>query len=122
MSVTFPPVFRSALCATPFIRSSAASSAAELGENIVVQGGTFLNNAVLRSFEREIGHNVIRPEISGLMGAFGASLYAKALEKTEGSTILSPEALRGFTHKTTNAVCHGCTNNCRLTVNIFPAA
>lgn len=97
-----------------------ASSAAELGENIVVQGGTFLNNAVLRSFEREIGHNVIRPEISGLMGAFGASLYAKALEKTEGSTILSPEALKGFTHKTTNAVCHGCTNNCRLTVNIFP--
>ena len=97
-----------------------ASSAAELGENIVVQGGTFLNNAVLRSFEREIGHNVIRPEISGLMGAFGASLYAKALEKKEGSTLISPEALKGFTHKTTNAVCHGCTNNCRLTVNIFP--
>ena len=97
-----------------------ASSAAELGENIVVQGGTFLNNAVLRSFEREIGHNVIRPEISGLMGAFGASLYAKALEKKEGSTLISPEALKSFTHKTTNAVCHGCTNNCRLTVNIFP--
>ena len=97
-----------------------ASSAAELGENIVVQGGTFLNNAVLRSFEREIGHNVIRPEISGLMGAFGASLYAKALEKKEGSTLISPEALKGFTHKTSNAVCHGCTNNCRLTVNIFP--
>lgn len=97
-----------------------ASSAAELGENIVVQGGTFLNNAVLRSFEREIGHNVIRPEISGLMGAFGASLYAKALEKKEGSTLISPEALKSFTHKTANAVCHGCTNNCRLTVNIFP--
>ena len=97
-----------------------ASSAAELGENIVVQGGTFLNNAVLRSFEREIGHNVIRPEISGLMGAFGASLYAKALEKKEGSTLILPEALKSFTHKTTNAVCHGCTNNCRLTVNIFP--
>lgn len=96
-----------------------ASSAAELGENIVVQGGTFLNNAVLRSFEREIGHNVIRPEISGLMGAFGASLYAKALEKKEGSTLISREALKEFTHKTTNAVCHGCTNNCRLTVNIF---
>ena len=97
-----------------------ASSAAELGENIDVQGGTFLNNAVLRSFEREIGHNVIRPEISGLMGAFGASLYAKALEKKEGSTLILPEALKSFTHKTTNAVCHGCTNNCRLTVNIFP--
>lgn len=96
-----------------------ASSAAELGENIVVQGGTFLNNAVLRSFEREIGHNVIRPEISGLMGAFGASLYARTFEKPEGSSIISPQALQSFTHKTTNAVCHGCTNNCRLTVNIF---
>lgn len=96
-----------------------ASSAAELGENIVVQGGTFLNNAVLRSFERELGHDVIRPEISGLMGAFGASLYAKTFEKTEGSTIISPQALQDFTHKTTNAVCHGCTNSCRLTVNSF---
>lgn len=96
-----------------------ASSAAELGENIVVQGGTFLNNAVLRSFEREIGHNVIRPEISGLMGAFGASLYARTFEKPEGSSIISSQALQSFTHKTTNAVCHGCTNNCRLTVNIF---
>ncbi len=96
-----------------------ASNAAELGENIVVQGGTFLNNAVLRSFEREIGHDVIRPEISGLMGAFGAALYAKSLEKQSGSTIISAADLKEFTHKTAAAVCHGCTNNCRLTVNTF---
>ena len=96
-----------------------ASSASELGENIVVQGGTFLNNAVLRSFERELGHDVIRPEIAGLMGAFGAALYAKEREKKEGSAILDKDAVAAFTHKTAGAVCHGCTNNCRLTVNTF---
>ncbi len=96
-----------------------ASSAAELGENIVVQGGTFLNNAVLRSFEREIGHDVIRPEISGLMGAFGASLYAKAMEKENGSEIIDAQSLRSFEHKAVGAVCKGCTNNCHLTVNTF---
>lgn len=96
-----------------------ASSASELGENIVVQGGTFLNNAVLRSFEREIGHNVIRPEISGLMGAFGAALYAKGLEKESGSTIISAHDLVNFTHNAQGITCHGCTNNCNLTVNTF---
>ena len=96
-----------------------AGSAAELGENIVVQGGTFLNNAVLRSFEREIGHDVVRPEISGLMGAFGASLYAKSLETETGSTLISKTALAEFSHTASNAVCRGCTNNCRLTVNTF---
>ncbi len=96
-----------------------ASSASELGENIVVQGGTFLNNAVLRSFERELGHDVIRPEISGLMGAFGASLYAKAMEKAEGSTIISVEDLKNFTHKAVGTTCKSCTNNCHLTVNTF---
>ena len=96
-----------------------ASNAAELGENIVVQGGTFLNNAVLRAFEREIGREVVRPEIAGLMGAFGAALYAKNKEKPDGSAILLPEALAAFTHKTVAAVCSGCTNHCRLTVNLF---
>ncbi len=96
-----------------------ASSAAELGENIVVQGGTFLNNAVLRNFERELGHEVIRPEIAGLMGAFGAALYAKGVEKPEGSSSLGPEELAHFSHKVNAAVCGGCANNCRLTVNIF---
>lgn len=93
-----------------------ASSAAELGEKIVVQGGTFYNDAVLRAFEREIGHNVIRPSIAGLMGAYGAALYSKKCEK---SGIISPEALKSFTHTAKSAVCQGCTNHCRLTVNSF---
>lgn len=93
-----------------------ASSAAELGEKIVVQGGTFYNDAVLRAFEREIGHNAIRPSIAGLMGAYGAALYSKKLQK---SGIISREALKAFTHTAKSAVCQGCTNHCRLTVNSF---
>ncbi len=95
-----------------------ASSAADLGENIVVQGGTFLNDAVLRSFELEIGHPVTRPAIAGLMGAYGAALYAKQQKKSE-SMLLSPEALKRFTHTTKAVTCHGCTNHCRLTINTF---
>ncbi len=98
-------------------------SAKELGENIVVQGGTFLNDAVLRSFERELGYNVIRPDIAGLMGAFGAALYAKQrhaeLGKTETST-LSRAEVADFQHKAQPVTCRGCTNHCSLTVNIFP--
>src|SRR5699024_4943003 len=60
-----------------------AHSPDELGQHIVVQGGTFLNDAVLRSFEREIGRDVIRPNIAGLMGAFGAALYGKAKRQKE---------------------------------------
>ena len=93
-----------------------AASAAELGEKIVVQGGTFYNDAVLRAFEREIGHNVIRPSIAGLMGAYGAALYSK---KCRGSTIISRENLKNFVHTSKSAVCQGCTNHCRLTVNTF---
>ena len=95
-----------------------ASSAKELGENIVVQGGTFLNDAVLRSFENEIGHNVIRPEVAGLMGAYGAALYAMSVSVGH-SSIISPDDLESFTYKSKAATCNGCTNNCRLTVNIF---
>lgn len=91
-------------------------SASELGEHVVVQGGTFLNDAVLRAFERELGKNVIRPAIAGLMGAFGAALYAK---KCDESTLISPAALAGFHHAATAAVCRKCTNNCHLTVNRF---
>lgn len=93
-----------------------AASAAELGEKIVVQGGTFYNDAVLRAFEREIGHNVIRPSIAGLMGAYGAALYSK---KCRGSSIISREKLKNFVHTSKSAVCQGCTNHCRLTVNTF---
>ena len=93
-----------------------ASSADELGEKIVVQGGTFYNDAVLRAFEREIGHNVIRPSIAGLMGAYGAALYSKKCGK---SNVIDSEALKSFAHTSKSAVCQGCTNHCRLTVNSF---
>ena len=95
-----------------------AGSTDELGDNIVVQGGTFLNDAVLRSFERELGHDVIRPAIAGLMGAWGAALYAQSTA-TDGSTMLTREELKQFRHKSRAAVCRGCTNNCNITVNTF---
>jgi predicted CoA-substrate-specific enzyme activase len=95
-----------------------ASSAAELGEHIVVQGGTFYNDAVLRAFELDLGRDVIRPAIAGLMGAFGAALYAQDLQKEE-STLISPTDLQAFTHTARSAVCGRCTNRCHLTVNTF---
>ena len=95
-----------------------ASSADELGKNIVVQGGTFLNDAVLRAFEQEIGRDVVRPTISGLMGAYGAALYA--MERApEKSSIISPEELETFEHKVKAVTCGKCSNNCRLTFNTF---
>ncbi len=90
----------------------------ELGENVVVQGGTFLNDAVLRSFELETGKEVVRPNIAGLMGAFGAALYAKKMGK-EQSSVCDYESLKTFTHKAQPIVCKGCTNHCNLTVNTF---
>ena len=95
-----------------------AHSPDELGLHIVVQGGTFLNDAVLRSFEREIGRDVIRPNIAGLMGAFGAALYGKAKRQKE-STILSLEELENFTHTAKSVTCKGCANHCPLTINTF---
>ncbi len=95
-----------------------ATSADELGKQIVVQGGTFLNDAVLRSFEREIGRNVVRPTIAGLMGAFGAALYAATIP-TEQSAMLSLGELEQFTHTAKAVTCKGCTNHCPLTVNTF---
>ena len=95
-----------------------AASADDLGKNIVVQGGTFLNDAVLRAFEMELGRNVTRPVISGLMGAYGAALCAMELG-LEKSNILDAEALKSFTHKANPATCQGCTNHCSLTVNLF---
>lgn len=95
-----------------------ASSAEGLGKNIVVQGGTFLNNAVLRAFELEIKSEVVRPNISGLMGAYGAALYAKSKSKGK-STILTNEDLKNFTHEVKGATCGLCNNNCRLTINTF---
>lgn len=95
-----------------------AKSSDELGRNIVVQGGTFLNDAVLRSFEKELGRNVIRPAISGLMGAFGCALYAK--ERTTGaSALISAEELENFSYTSKSAQCGGCTANCQLNVISF---
>ena len=95
-----------------------AASADELGDNIVVQGGTFLNDAVLRSFELETGKNVIRPGIAGLMGAFGAALYAK--ENIEGaSTTIGESELANFSYKSLSTNCHGCTSNCNINVITF---
>jgi predicted CoA-substrate-specific enzyme activase len=95
-----------------------AASADDLGQHIVVQGGTFLNDAVLRSFELEIGRNVTRPTIAGLMGAFGAALAAKDLGLAQ-SSLLSPEDLAAFTHTAKPTTCGLCTNRCPLTVNTF---
>ncbi len=97
-----------------------AASAAELGRHVVVQGGTFLNDAVLRAFEQELGVEVVRPTIAGLMGAYGAALYAKSHAKgTSKSTILSSDALKNFTHQVRTVNCGLCENNCQLTVNTF---
>ena len=95
-----------------------ASSAEELGKNIVVQGGTFLNDAVLRVFEKELGVNVVRPDISGLMGAYGAALYAMN-KAGKASTLLSLEELENFTHEVRVTSCGLCNNHCRLTINVF---
>ncbi len=93
-----------------------ATSAKELGAHIVVQGGTFYNDAVLRAFELELGAPVLRPAIAGLMGAFGAALYAM---RTESGGLMDATALADFTHTAKSALCKGCTNHCHLTVNTF---
>ena len=93
-----------------------AASADELGDHVVVQGGTFYNDAVLRAFELELGKHVIRPAIAGLMGAYGAALYAMDLKE---STITTAEGLKTFVHTAKAATCQGCTNHCRLTINSF---
>ena len=93
-----------------------ATSISELGKNIVVQGGTFYNDAVLRAFERELGFNVIRPDIAGLMGAYGAAIYSMSVKE---SRIIGYEELEHFTHSSKGILCNGCTNHCHLTVNTF---
>ncbi|WP_428817143.1 acyl-CoA dehydratase activase-related protein [Clostridium butyricum] len=122
----------------------------ELGNNIVVQGGTFYNEAVLRSFERLSGRNVIRANIAGLMGAFGAAILAKENYEARAcsvndetaatvennisdnkndevkannihiSTLVSKENVDNIEMKSTNSRCKGCSNSCLLTINRFP--
>lgn len=96
------------------------ADAAALGEHIVVQGGTFLNDAVLRAFEQEIGREVIRPRYAALMGAYGAALYALEHSAAQSrSSLLDMQALRSFRHETHAFTCSGCSNHCRLTLNTF---
>ena len=96
------------------------SDASELGSQIVVQGGTFYNDAVLRSFEKIAGCEAIRPDIAGIMGAFGAALIARE-HYTDGyqTSMLSIDAINSLEFDTSMAKCKGCTNNCRLTINRF---
>jgi predicted CoA-substrate-specific enzyme activase len=89
----------------------------ELGNNIVCQGGTFLNDAILRAFEKETGRKAIRPTIAGLMGAYGAALYSK--EKGGSNSLITKEELENFSYKSLNSVCHGCTAHCNLTIITF---
>ena len=95
-----------------------AASADDLGQHIVVQGGTFHNDAVLRAFEQELGREVTRPVIAGIMGAFGAALAARDLH-LDKSALLGPQALETFTHTAKPATCGLCTNHCALTINTF---
>ncbi|MDO4622490.1 MAG: acyl-CoA dehydratase activase-related protein [Eubacteriales bacterium] len=95
------------------------SDAKELGRHIVVQGGTFYNDGVLRSFERIAGCEAIRPDIAGIMGAFGAALIARDRHEGKQTTMLSIENIINLEYTTKMAHCNGCQNRCRLTVNHF---
>ena len=96
------------------------SDASELGKKIVVQGGTFYNNAVLRSFEKIAGCEAVRPDIAGIMGAFGAALIARErYQEGKQTTMLSFSEIESMEYSTSMTKCRGCTNNCRLTINKF---
>ncbi|MCR4754565.1 MAG: 2-hydroxyacyl-CoA dehydratase [Lachnospiraceae bacterium] len=96
------------------------SDASSLGKNIVVQGGTFYNDAVLRSFEKTAGCKAIRPDIAGIMGAFGAALIAREKYTADyKTTMLGYEDICDLKFETSMAKCKGCTNSCRLTINRF---
>ena len=97
------------------------SSKAAIGQHIVVQGGTFLNDCVLRAFEQEMGLNVVRPNIAGLMGAYGAALYAQRRyqDNSKPSSIIKLAELKSFQHTVKGVTCGLCNNHCHLTINIF---
>ncbi len=96
------------------------ADAKDLGENIVVQGGTFYNDAVLRSFEKIAGVHAVRPDIAGIMGAFGAALIARErYEENPTTTTLGIDEITALTFDTKLARCQGCTNHCLLTINRF---
>lgn len=94
------------------------TAAEPIGRHIVVQGGTFLNDAVLRAFEKELGLEVVRPSVAGLMGAYGAALYV--LEKRpDKTTTLDEVALNSFKYELQSVQCRLCTNHCQLSINHF---
>ena len=96
------------------------SDASELGKHIVVQGGTFYNDAVLRSFEKIADCEAVRPDIAGIMGAFGAALIARERYEEDAVTSMLPiDKINTLKFTTSMANCKGCTNNCRLTINRF---
>ncbi|MCR4675215.1 MAG: 2-hydroxyacyl-CoA dehydratase [Lachnospiraceae bacterium] len=96
------------------------SDAKDLGNHVVVQGGTFYNDAVLRSFEKISGVEAIRPDIAGIMGAFGAALIAKErFEDNHSTTMLSMDEILNLTYETSLTRCQGCNNHCLLTINDF---
>ncbi len=96
------------------------SDASELGRHIVVQGGTFYNDGVLRSFEKIAGCEAIRPDIAGIMGAFGAALIARErYQDGMQTTMLTIDRINSLQYTTSMAKCKGCTNQCRLTINRF---
>ena len=95
------------------------ASAQDLGRHIVVQGGTFHNQAVLRAFEKISGVEATCPDISGLMGAFGAALVARSHSAGQASTMLSLDEIQHLSYTTKSVRCGGCSNNCMLTVNTF---
>ncbi len=95
------------------------SSAKDLGSHIVVQGGTFYNHAVLRAFEKISDVEVICPDISGIMGAFGAALIARRHYTGQCTTMMTFDQVQELTYDTKTTRCGGCENNCILTINIF---
>ncbi|MFV0424068.1 MAG: acyl-CoA dehydratase activase-related protein [Bacilli bacterium] len=90
-----------------------------IGENLVVQGGTFYNDAVLKAFEKTVGKNAIRPDISGLMGAFGAAIVAIENSTSDISQILNKHAVNELSYSKRNIRCNLCENNCSMTLNLF---
>ncbi len=96
------------------------TSAEDLGHHVVVQGGTFYNDAVLRSFEKIAGCEAVRPDIAGIMGAFGAALIARErYNESKTTTMLPMDKILNLSYETKMARCQGCTNHCVLTINRF---
>ncbi len=93
--------------------------ASDMGEKVIVQGGTFLNESVLRAFEQVAGREVVRPDIAGLMGAYGCALLSSYKYTGGKSTVKSLEELNGFEIKKNSRRCGKCGNNCLLTISEF---